>query len=322
MITPRDRTPLHEAALHDDPAVITRLIERGADPDARNWSRKTPLHIAVSSGHLAAAAALIEAGADVNARDQDDWTPLHWATHLDESADALITVLIAAGANPHTAGQLGMTPLHWAASSGNPATIRALIQAAADPAAKMDELIARLTALRAAVGGGTEQTAGIHIGANPDLEAGDEYGKTPLHYATEPVRHDAIRTLIELGADVDARDNGGGTPLHEAAGRWDNPAACAALIELGAEVDARDKQNQTPLHKAAFRWEINPEIITLLILAGADRQARSNDGRTAADGARRRNNPRVIQALAAGRTTSSLPGRRQGMRRPDENQQG
>jgi ankyrin repeat protein len=54
------------------------------------------------------------------------------------------------------------------------------------------------------------------------------------------------------------------------------------LIHLGADVNARDVYGWTPLMIAA-RDTVNPEIIALLLDAGADGRIKSNDNHTAFD---------------------------------------
>ncbi|TDA37117.1 MAG: hypothetical protein DSO07_12820 [Thermoproteota archaeon] len=71
-------TPLHWASVHGHLDVIKLLVERGADVNASNhgW---TPLHEAASRGHLNVVKFLVERGADVNARDREGRTPLDLA---------------------------------------------------------------------------------------------------------------------------------------------------------------------------------------------------------------------------------------------------
>ena len=70
-------TRLHWAVWDGDAGKISRLLEEGADPNARNKDGLTPLHCAAGHGNPATIAALIEAGADPDARDENGYTLLH-----------------------------------------------------------------------------------------------------------------------------------------------------------------------------------------------------------------------------------------------------
>jgi ankyrin repeat protein len=59
--------------------MATLLLDRGADPNARNWDQVTPLHQAVRARNLSVVEVLLARGADVNARDGRGSTPLRRA---------------------------------------------------------------------------------------------------------------------------------------------------------------------------------------------------------------------------------------------------
>ncbi|HWH08373.1 MAG TPA: ankyrin repeat domain-containing protein [Candidatus Thermoplasmatota archaeon] len=112
-------------------------------------------------------------------------------------------------------------------------------------------------------------------------------GFPPLAAAAHFGRLDAMRALLELGADPAARSANvlRNTPLHAACagGRED---AVRLLLERGAPVDAQDAGGHTPLMIAAANGLAG--AVRLLLEKGADPARRSADGRTAQDHARAR----------------------------------
>lgn len=79
--------------------------------------------------------------------------------------------------------------------------------------------------------------------------------------------------LITQGADINARDEYERTPLHYHA-QVNNVEKVALLLERGADIEAQDKYKNTPLHFA----EYNVEVAQLLIEKGADIKAKNNMG--------------------------------------------
>ena len=79
--------------------------------------------------------------------------------------------------------------------------------------------------------------------------------------------------LITQGADINARDEYERTPLHYHA-QVNNVEKVALLLERGADIEVQDKYKNTPLHFA----EYNVEVAQLLIEKGADIKAKNNMG--------------------------------------------
>ena len=96
-----------------------------------------------------------------------------------------------------------------------------------------------------------------------------------------------LRALLAEGQDVNAREvpTHGMTPLHFAA-NWGRPEAVALLLEHGADMGSRTSlkfstgdAGETPLHMAAHKCR--PRCITLLLAAGADVNAKMTSDSTA-----------------------------------------
>ncbi len=105
---------------------------------------------------------------------------------------------------------------------------------------------------------------------NPSLvNAKDDSGNTPLHYAARSKKTEVCRFLLEHGANVDATNKQGRTPLHETALCYaEYSDAVELLVQHGARMDLRDKRGDTPLHFAAKYGHVT--ICKFFIERGAD----------------------------------------------------
>ncbi|MBI2824360.1 MAG: ankyrin repeat domain-containing protein [Planctomycetia bacterium] len=118
-------TPLHRVAdmrrAPQEPArrMATLLLDRGADPDARNWDHVTALHQAVRARNLAVVEVLLARGADPNARDKSRGsTPLRRAVSATGAGGTagtaelmvpLTQILLKYGADPDARDKRGVT---------------------------------------------------------------------------------------------------------------------------------------------------------------------------------------------------------------------
>jgi ankyrin repeat protein len=97
--------PLYTAMTHfgDSPQIIDWLLDHGANIERRIINNWTPLHMAVNNSHLSVAKRLIDRGANINARTviDDNFTPLMIAAYNGNLA--IVNLLLSAGADtsPH-----------------------------------------------------------------------------------------------------------------------------------------------------------------------------------------------------------------------------
>ena len=116
------------------------------------------------------------------------------------------------------------------------------------------------TALHLAAAGYRGEIIGLLIraGADPNV-ANNHRHSGPLHYAAdgyitgpawnEKWQLEAIRRLLDAGANVNAPDKNGATPLHRAV-RTRCAAAVQLLLTAGADPRLRNKPGSTPFHLA------------------------------------------------------------------------
>jgi uncharacterized protein len=104
------------------------------------------------------------------------------------------------------------------------------------------------------------------------------------------------RQLLALGADVDGPDGGGISPLGRAA-LGNQVGMAKLLIANGAKLDHVDNVGMTPLLYAASIDFGDAEMVKLLVAAGANRSAKSKQGKTALELAESYGHARQAAAL-------------------------
>ena len=92
---------------------------------------------------------------------------------------------------------------------------------------------------------------------------------------------EAIQQHIKATSNLNEKaPDSGGSPLHTAA-VFGHLEAVRALVQAGANVNARNNDGASPLLVAAFFCRT--EIVQHLLAHGADKQAKDNAGKTALD---------------------------------------
>jgi ankyrin repeat protein len=112
-----------------------------------------------------------------------------------------------------------------------------------------------------------------------DIDKPDSGGRTPLMWAARRGDTEALKILIEFGADVQKSDNSQVTPLHKAVADGDD-ICVELLLTAGAEPNAMDNQQGQPIHGVFFSKHRKMRTIDALLASGADINARNRTDST------------------------------------------
>lgn len=269
--------PLALAAAGGHAAVVDLLLRHGTDPTIPDKDMVQPLLVAASKGDVEVVRLLIEAGADVNAASAEGATPLMAAAAKGRRDAAAL--LLDAGADVLAKARKDGMPEEFADSSLGWQTSVARYAGVAYPLIQdfdfnlktklIDSSLSRTAYLLAVA---NDQKEVVELFIERGLHRSDEApwplaDITPLAYAAYIDSASVIEPLVRAGADPNEETWYGGNALCAAAGGV-APKAVKVLLELGVDVNAKSKNGMTALDFAR-RMSDSAEVIAILTEAGA-----------------------------------------------------
>jgi len=134
----------------------------------------------------------------------------------------------------------------------------------------------------------------VLVGAKADIEAKDQWGSRPLIRASKAGRPDALKALIELGAQVNSQQNDKFSGIQWAA--HNNHSACVKiLLDNNADTEILSSSDYTALLRASQAGNVAPT--KLLVEAKCNIEHTDTAGYTALMRAAQYGHPAVVQLL-------------------------
>lgn len=281
--------PIFRYAREGNLAEISAELAKGTPVDIRDLQTgRTPLMEAVAGAHANAkfVKLLIAHGADVNASAEE---PKMKGVNLDDIAALLnntdataqipgLEAVKTAIANLNARKPSSETALSLALSAGNPEVIQTLLDAGADVhylrPHNYDALIDVMHGRRIAHDPHLVPLVQLLINRGAKLNTVTDYSESALSVASNNGRFDAIRVLLDAGADAGPLE---WTPLMHAIA-FGTLNDVETQLKAGADLTARDFWSRTP-------WLLSLQVgdvakAQMLLAAGASRTDRGRCGKT------------------------------------------
>ena len=232
-------SPLFMAAKGGNAAVIEALLKAGGNALEANANGTTVLMTAASTGNADAVKVLLDHGADINAKDlTNGQTALMFAAAVNRAA--VIKTLIARGADANVTTKVVRMERVQVDANGNPLPPAEGTRGAAAEGAQRG-------------GGGGQRGGGDRI-----LGATVIGGLAALHFAAREGQMDAIRELVEGGADVNLQSAGDKTPPITEVVINGHVDIAKYLLDHGANPKIANADGLTPLFATMdIRWRAN-----------------------------------------------------------------
>lgn len=259
--------PIHRAAAQGHVEIIQDLLEAGADIEALDHDDETAYAKAVMEGRAHVVSFFLKRGTSTE-NIHGRGSSLAWAARYKQ-IDVMNT-LLEAGADIEATTEEGETVLHWAARWGSPKSVALLLDRGAAP--DVPDRHGRTPLHHACFNPVPAEIITLLFQHNVKINRpGLSDGRTPLAVAAVLGFTEAIKPLLESGADPTMRGACGCTPLALAV-RLGHANTALALLDVDADtrkkyIDTPDEWGRTPLFLATLYG--HEQIVRVLLAKGS-----------------------------------------------------
>lgn len=234
---------LREAAWRNDVATARRLIDRGADVNAKDETQQSAFLIATSEGYLELLRLTLDNGARVD--DKDSWNGTGLIRAAERGHALVVGELLQAGIDRDHVNRIGYQAVHEAVWLGeDDADYATTVRVLAAGGVQLDRPSVQegLTPLQMAGERGFDGLERVLTRMTTERPADADAALLEAARTGDP---DGAAVALRAGADIEVRDTAGRTPLLLAA-TYDHVEVARLLVAVGADPDALDDRHDTP----------------------------------------------------------------------------
>jgi len=259
---------------------VKSAINRGWNVNTRASAGITALHMAAWYGNVELVKLLLRNNASVNVKNIDGETPLHGACKIEEGNPEVVRLLLDAGAKVDARDNDGYLPIHHVLLVNFP-----------DGEPEEDEVLQHIKVVKLLLSRGASPTAEeVKHGRTPLMISAYMIGyvMTKFLLTIESVRNginkkdplgDTALSWAVMGVNH-SRYNGRDLDPYEEVDRWidDKPELVKLLLDAGADIHNANKEGETALHISSEEGMM--ESLRILLQYGANITKKNKSGLT------------------------------------------
>ena len=279
------KTALGVAAWNNNVTCAQKLLDMGADINAKDICEHTPLMCACMNGSTPMVNFLLANDAKINEKTRFDETALYFAARYN-SYD-IVQLLLRHNAEMNNRTYSGVNPLNAAILANNGQIVTMLLKAGADTSNFVGQNV-----LTYAIANDRPEMVQLLLDNNVRIEEADNQGRTAMHHivfssrlSIENKRGLIDSLLAKSPGIIHRRDFNGNTALHDAIINTDNNLSntdnnlAVYLVSKGADINRTNRGGQTPLMHAIRTG--NDFMTHFLLSRGAYTHLQDDHGDTA-----------------------------------------